>query len=373
VSSKRIAIVLQTPKDQHSSVYLTYQGLAVELTNKGHQVAIVTPQDFPLARRTAGRWTPLIYPLIVARWMRREGRDCDVAIFHSYAGWRAVSVAAKRGVASVVAFHGLEPMYHQELVTESAPQGGLSWRYRWLQERLMPMFLRRACRGATLITCLNAAEREALTRMGWAAANQISVVSHGVGRSFCARPRGPRRPTTLLFVGQWLPMKGVAYLTAAFEQLARRHPDLRLVCAGTLTPRDDVLAAFDEPVRSRITVMPRVDQPALASVYRDADIFVFPSSYEGFGLAIVEAMAGRLPIVTTPVGVAADALSDGTSALFVPRRSADAIVAAVERIIADDSLRARLAEGAQQAALDYRESETVRAWAHTVASIDRLS
>jgi glycosyltransferase involved in cell wall biosynthesis len=120
-------------------------------------------------------------------------------------------------------------------------------------------------------------------------------------------------------------------------------------------------------------VMPRVDQPALARVYRDADIFVFPSSYEGFGLAIVEAMAGRLPIVTTPVGVAADALTDGESALFVPKRNAPAIVAAVERLMGDDALRARLADGAQQAALAYRESETVRAWAHTVTSIDRLS
>ncbi len=63
----RIAIVLQTPKDRHSSVYLTYQSLARELTHQGHQVAIVTPQDFPLARKTAGRWTPLIYPWIVVR------------------------------------------------------------------------------------------------------------------------------------------------------------------------------------------------------------------------------------------------------------------------------------------------------------------
>jgi glycosyltransferase involved in cell wall biosynthesis len=369
----RIAIALQTPKDQHSSVYLTYQGLALELTNKGHQVAIVTPQDFPLARRTAGRWTPLIYPLIVARWMRRESKRCDLAIFHSYAGWRAASIAARRGVASVVAFHGLEPLYHQELVTESAAQGGLSWRYRWLQEKLMPMFLRRACRDAALITCLNTAEREALVRMGWASAARIGIVGHGVRQSFFAPPRPARPPSTLLFVGQWLPMKGVTFLREAFNQLAGRHPDLRLVCAGTLTDRAAVLATFDASVRSRVTVMPRVDQPVLASVYRDADIFVFPSSYEGFGLAIVEAMAGRLPIVTTPVGVAADALTDGESALFVPKRNASAIVAAVERLIGDDALRERLATAAQQSALAYRESETVRAWAHTVTSIDRLS
>jgi len=365
----RVAIVLQTPKDQHSSVYLTYQGLARELTARGHQVAIVTPQDFPLARRTAGRWTPLIYPLIVGRWMRRHAVSCDIAIFHSYAGWRAVTAARRKQVATIVAFHGLEPMYHAEIVKE----GPVSWRYRWLQERLMPMFLRRACRGATLITCLNGAERDELIRLAWAPASRIAIVSHGVGNSFFAPRRQARPVTTLLFVGQWLPMKGVEYLRKAFEQLARRHPDLRLVCAGTLTEADRVLADFDPAVRPRVTVMPRVDQPALAAVYRDADLFVFPSSYEGFGLAIVEAMAAALPIVTTTVGVAADALTDGDSALFVPRRDAAAIVAAVERIIEDAALRLRLGQGAQQAARGYRESETVRAWAHTVTSIDRLS
>ena len=46
--------------------------------------------------------------------------------------------------------------------------------------------------------------------------------------------RPARRARTLLFVGQWLPMKGIAYLRDAFAEIARRHPDVELVCAGTL-------------------------------------------------------------------------------------------------------------------------------------------
>src|SRR4029453_9200278 len=134
---------------------------------------------------------------------------------------------------------------------------------------------------------------------------------------------------SLLFVGQWLGMKGVTALRDAFEVLAARHPPLRLTCAGTLAGGADVLSAFSESVRPRVTVLPRIDQPALAAVYRDADAFVFPSHYEGFGLAIVEAMASRLPIAVTPVGVAGDALKDGDSALFVPPRDAPAIVRAI--------------------------------------------
>ena len=85
---QRIAIVLQTPKDQHSSVFLTYTVLAKELMRQGHQVAIVTPQDFTIARRTAGRWTPFVYPSVVARWMHRAA--CGNGLGSTALVWRSM-------------------------------------------------------------------------------------------------------------------------------------------------------------------------------------------------------------------------------------------------------------------------------------------
>jgi glycosyltransferase involved in cell wall biosynthesis len=176
-----------------------------------------------------------------------------------------------------------------------------------------------------------------------------------------------------LFVAQWLPMKGIEALRKAFIDLARRDPDLRLVCAGTLLSGDQVRAAFPEDVRARVSVIARVDQPGLVDLYRQADAFVFPSNYEGFGLALVEAMAARLPIVTTAVGVAADALVDRVSALFVPRRDAAALARAIDELRADAPLRSRLGEHAFVAAQKYREADHVRAWADALTSIDRVS
>jgi glycosyltransferase involved in cell wall biosynthesis len=97
---------------------------------------------------------------------------------------------------------------------------------------------------------------------------------------------------------------------------------------------------------------------ALVALYRQADVFVFPSLYEAFSRAVAEAMASRLPIVTTPVGVAADALSHDESALIIPKRSAGAIVHAVQRLRGDAGLRARLADGAAAAADGYRQAVT---------------
>lgn len=311
--------------------------------------------------------TPIAAPLAVASWLRRHRRELDLVVFHSYAGWFALASGAARGLRTVVAFHGLEPIYHQELVRELG--GAVSRRYRFLQEQLMPRFLRAACRNAGLVTCLNSAEREYLVSERYVDPSRVAVVAHGVKEGFFAGERQPRPVATLLSVAQWLPMKGAGTVARAFTMLARSHPGLRLVCAGTLASADSVLRDFPEDVRGRVTVHPRLEQGALMDIYRQADIFVFPSSYDGFGLALVEAMASRLPIVTTNVGVAHDALADGTSALFVPRRDPGALAAAVDRLVADDGLRARLGAAAHAVAGDYREADRVREWADRLASV----
>ncbi|HXW06044.1 MAG TPA: glycosyltransferase family 4 protein [Vicinamibacterales bacterium] len=357
-SALRIAVVLHTPRDAHSSVFLTSRALAGALAAAGHGTTIVTPDDF--SRRCLGRWTPLVYPLAVARWIRRHRAALDLVVFHSYAGWWASASGALAGLPHVVAFHGLEPLYHRELQEESRRAGGLSWRYRLLQERFMPMALSIACRRAALVTCLNSGEREAVAARKWAPPGRVRVVPHGVPDEFTAGSREARPVRSLLFVGQWLPMKGAAYLAAAFGELAGRHRDLRLVCAGTLAGAEAVRSAFEARVRPRVVVLPRLDRDALLRCHAEADVFVFPSLYEGFGVAVLEAMASGLPVVSTPVGVAIDALRHERNALIVPRRDAGAIVNAVERLIADDALCSRLGTAARTTAHGYREADRMR-------------
>jgi glycosyltransferase involved in cell wall biosynthesis len=357
--ARKLVIVLQTPKDQQSSVLLTSEDLAAELGRRGQQVTILTPDDFPSSRRVAGRFTPLLYPFVVRRWMHQHAVECDLVVFHSYSGWLAVSTAAARAVPTVIAFHGLEPLYHQALREEAEHSGGLSWRYRLLQERVMPFMLRTACQHATRVTCLNSLEQDYLIDQGWVTADRIEVVFHGVPPEFFLKERLPRQARTLLFVGQWLPMKGATYLRDGFVELAHGHPDVQLICAGTLTSVEAVLADFPPVVRSRVQVVPRLARLALVDLYRNADIMVAPSLYEGFGVALVEAMAARLPIVTTRVGVAADALTDGESALIIPTRHGPSIVREVDRLLADPALRERLGEAAGDVAQHYREAAAV--------------
>jgi glycosyltransferase involved in cell wall biosynthesis len=353
----RFAIVLQTPKDEQSAVYIGYQSLAQGLEQLNHSVTIVAPSDFPRVARLSGRWTPLVYPLALASWLGDRRDKFDLVLFHSYSGWMACLVGRRRPRALVM-FHGIEPLYHRELRAEAQRSGRrLSWRYRLLQEVFMPFVLGIACRRALGVACLNQSEAEYLKRRGWVSDSNLHVLAHGVPPEFFVSSR-PRRPLrTLLFVGQWLPMKGVQYLKDAAALLLAQDANMRLVCAGTLATADQVIAHFPEALRNRVTVLPRVDQATLAQLYRDADVFVFPSLYEGFSRAIAEAMASRLPIVCTSVGVAADALRHEHSALIVPTHDAGALVAAVERLRADSELAGRLANGAAEAARHYTLAE----------------
>jgi glycosyltransferase involved in cell wall biosynthesis len=281
-------------------------------------------------------------------------------MFHSYSGWLATTIT--RGQPrSLVMFHGVEPLYHCELREETARDGReLSWRYRLLQEMVMPVMLRIACRSATGVACLNRAEAAYVSARNWAPRSDPEVLAHGVPPQFFLPLRTPRPLQTILFVGQWLPMKGIRYLREAATALLRANPAMALVCAGTLLSEAAVQSEFPQELRDRVAVFSRVDQSTLARLYRDADVFVFPSLYEGFSRAIVEAMASRLPIVCTAVGVAADALRHEESALIVPKRSAAAMIAAIERLRDDPQLAARLANAAGERAGDYTLADVTR-------------
>ena len=352
----RFGVVIQTPRDPQSAVYIGYQSLAAALQSQGHEVVIVSPSDFQSLKRLAGRWVPLTFPFAVASWIRSRRGDFDLVMFHSYSGWLATALGRGRPRALVM-FHGVEPLYHRELCAEAETSGDrLSRRYRFLQETMMPAFLKTACRTAAGVTCLNRAEAYYLVSRQWVAERDVHVLAHGVPPEFFVPARTPRPIHTLLFVAQWLPMKGTRYLRDAAATLLASDPSMRLVCAGTLSPEESVKAEFPEPLRERVTVLPRVDQATLARLYRDADVFVFPSLYEGFSRAIVEAMASRLPIVCTSVGVAADALRHDGTAIIVPKRDADALDKAVRRLQSDPALAERLANAAADAAQEYSQA-----------------
>lgn len=353
-----VLFVIHTPKSPYTAVYNSYHQFAAYLEEQGCGATILAPQDFPSLRRWHARWFPLLYPFWVACWLTPRRGQYDLASFHSYSGWvvnllRRLIPAYGR-LLTITAFQGLEPLYYNELKKEMERAGQpLRLRFRLIHGILMPWLIRLSCRRSDGIICLNPEEAAYIEKKSWGHKSKISVVPHGVHREFFARRQYARKVRRLLFVAQWLEMKGIRYLVEAFRMLAREAPNLELWCVGTLLEEGRVLAAFPDEVRRRVNVLPHVGRRELVEVYRDADVFLFPSLYEGFGKVLVEAMATALPIVSTPVGVALDLLEPGINALIVPKYDAMALADSVRQLLDDVTLREQLGRQAQATAAEY--------------------
>ncbi len=335
-------------------------------------MTVRTPEDFPAVSRLHVRWLPLVYPWAVWRWLRRNGRAFDVAIGHSYVGW-LTSFWRGRPFRMVTAFHGLEPLFYRELAIDMRREGRpLRWPFRGLHGWLVPQMCRASCRRSDAVFCLNRAEAAYLARHRWAVPDRVAVVPHGVPAAFFIdrEPRPAAR--VLLFVGQWLPTKGTRELAEAFTAVASRRPGIRLWCAGTIRDEASVRSAFPDWVRPQVDVFPRLDQGELVDRYRQADVFVFPSHFEGFGRVLLEAMAAALPIVTTPVGAAADLLTPDADAVLVPLRDSGALVVALERLVEDPDLRARLGQAAQARARGFELPRVNAAKARRLEDVARV-
>jgi glycosyltransferase involved in cell wall biosynthesis len=153
----------------------------------------------------------------------------------------------------------------------------------------------------------------------------------------------------VLAVGTLEPRKGHDILLRAFA--SPEFDGYRLVFAGPTAGRAQELTALAESlgVGGSLTILGKVDDAVLAGLYRDASALCMPSLAEGFGLPAVEAMSAGLPVVASDLAVVREVTGDG-AALF-ETGSVDALRSALERVLNDQALAARLRrEGTARAA-----------------------
>ncbi|MBM4434764.1 MAG: glycosyltransferase [Chloroflexi bacterium] len=220
-----------------------------------------------------------------------------------------------------------------------------------------------------LIAVSEAVRRSAIARLGVDPARVVTIPD-GVDtkaltpaspdeRAAARRELGlPRDASVVAVVGRLVPLKGHATLLDAVARLRGASPALRLLVAGggALEPELRALAArlgVGDVVRF---LGPRGD---VRGIHAASDVLAAPSLSEGFGLAVVEAMAAGLPCVASRTGGLAEIVEDGaTGFLVMPRDPAD-LADALRRLLGDAELRHRFGDRARavaQARYDVRDS-----------------
>lgn len=169
----------------------------------------------------------------------------------------------------------------------------------------------------------------------------------------------PVDPGFLLAVGDMSPRKNLTTLLTALA--ASRHPSMRLVLVGPRGHHADATLehAARTGVAGRVQVLGPVDDAVLAGLYRDAAALCFPSVAEGFGLPVLEALGAGLPVVVSDLPVLREIAGD--LGLFVGATDVGGWMAALDRVVADDALRAEVAHRGPGWARRFTWADTARA------------
>jgi glycosyltransferase involved in cell wall biosynthesis len=167
-------------------------------------------------------------------------------------------------------------------------------------------------------------------------------------------------PPYLLFVGNPKPHKNLENVLRAYARAQALQPfDARLVCVGSRDPARDFklgLLAEQLGVAGRVQMLGHVAAEALPAVYQGADLFLYPTLYEGFGLPVVEAMAAGVPVLTSSNSALRE-LAEGY-ALLVDPLDVEEMAQGILRCVTDADYRDSLAKLGTRRAADFRWDRT---------------
>jgi glycosyltransferase involved in cell wall biosynthesis len=266
-------------------------------------------------------WEQIVLPLEASRFR------LDV-MFNP--GFTAPLAALCRNVTT---FHDLQHKRHPEY-------------FRWFDLPFWRLLLWASAHRSQKLIAVSQATRADLLRYYSISGTRVSVIHHGVDTGFFSLDRSRTEPY-LLCVSTLHPHKNLERLVRAF---ARKRRPQRLILAGVrgfhTQEIEDLILSLE--FKDRVEITGWLEREALLRLYERAEAFVYPSTFEGFGMPVLEALAAGIPVACSNIPPIQEVAGD--AALFFDPLNEDAMAKAIDDILNDQSLRARLAKAGPERA-----------------------
>ena len=348
ISDMKIALLTDTTAFAGTEQHILDLGIA--LRDLGCAVEIACPAAGLLSERARSAGVAH-FPVEKSAWLglgaiatlRRRLQAGELDIIHSHNGRTALiaAIAARLagGGRTITTQHFLQP-------ARTLRRGPIAW----VAKRLHAWVLARAAR----VIAISGPVRDAILERGEAPASSVQTVWNGIADPLAA----PLLPAAALRAGFGIPEgaplavcaarlepeKQVGVLIDAFRTVAAALPQARCLIAGEGRQHAALQQQIDAAgLQSSVRLVGfRSD---VLSLVHAGDVFALPSAAEPFGLALVEAMALRKPVIATRAGGPLEIVQEGESGLLVPASDPAALGGAILRVLQDAALAERLGAG----------------------------
>jgi glycosyltransferase involved in cell wall biosynthesis len=204
---------------------------------------------------------------------------------------------------------------------------------------VLPFHIRnekQAYANSDIVFTMSNANRKVLIEEYGLSEDKIKVIPHGVDTSKFCRREIEKENFIILFVGALIPRKGGEYLIRAFKEVKKRNANVKLIFIGE-GPERKKLELLATKLKLEVEFLGLVGDEELVHYLNKAEIFVLPSLIEGFGQAILEAMACELPVIATNTTSILEVVGD--AGILVKPRNPKALAEAISTLIEDGKLR----------------------------------
>ena len=256
-------------------------------------------------------------------------------IYHGLGNELPVNIRKARATKTVVTIHDLIFLFFPHT-------------YSWIDRHVFNVKFRSACHRADRIIAVSRCTARDITKYYFIPKQKISVVYQGCDSRFgtkCGkdameetRKRLSLPARYILSVGTVEERKNTGLIVRALQYV----PDVSLVIVGRRTPYADQVESMAREcgVSRRVKILSGIASEDLPAIYQMAEVFVYPSRYEGFGIPMLEALSGGVPAI----GATGSCLEEagGDAALYVDPDDAEDLADKIVKVMTDDKLRSRM-------------------------------